>query len=183
MSSHTGSGPARYAAFLRGINVGRGNRVAMAELRALAERLGYTEVRSHINSGNLVLTAAASERELTEALQQGITDAFGIRVDVAVRTADRLREVLAGNPFPDGDPSRVTVAFLTRTAPAGVEDRLAALAGPAEPFVVSGLEIWVQYDEGQASSRLAAQWHKAVGVSSTVRNVRTVGKVVDLLGS
>jgi uncharacterized protein (DUF1697 family) len=171
----------RYAAFLRGINLGPTNKVAMPRLRSMAEGLGLSDVSTYINSGNLMFTSSGSDLELAETLRQGIADEFGLSIDVAVRTDRQLRDVLAGNPFPDGDPSRVTVAFLTRKPPAGAEQRLAALAGPEEPFLVAGLEVWVHYVRGQASSKLAAQFSKVIQVSSTVRNVRTVGKVVDLL--
>jgi uncharacterized protein (DUF1697 family) len=172
----------RYAAFLRGINLGPTNKVSMPRLRAMAEAQGYTGVRTYINSGNLLFTAAGTDLELTEALQQAITGEFGLRIDVAVRTEAQLRTVVERNPFPDGDPSRVTVAFLTRTPPEDAQQRVAALATDSEPFVFAGLEVWVNYVEGQGTSKLAAQFSKAVGVSSTVRNLRTVTKVIELFG-
>ena len=170
----------RYVAFLRGVNLGPTNKVAMPRLRAMAEELGYREVRSYINSGNLLFRATGTDLELTEALEQAITAEFGLRIDVAVRTEAQLRTLLEQNPFPDGDPSRVTVAFLTRRPPPEAEQRVAALAGGQEPFVFAGLEVWVNYRQGQGNSKLAAQFAKAVGVSSTVRNLRTVTKVVEL---
>ena len=172
----------RYAAFLRAINLGSTNKIAMPALRALAEGLGYSEVRTYINSGNLLLQTTGTDQEVADALQQAIAAELGLEIDVAVRTEDELRTLLADNPFPDGHPSQVTVAFLTGPPPAGAQERIAALAGDGEPFVVSGREIWVNYTGGQGTSKLAAQFNRAVGVSSTVRNVRTVAKVVDLFG-
>ena len=171
-----------YAAFLRAINLGPTNKVSMPRLRALAEELGYGEVRTYINSGNLLFTATGTDLELTEALERAITVEFGLRIDVAVRTTDRLRALLRQNPFPDGDPSQVTVAFLTRPPAAEAEQRVAALATAEEPFVFIGSEVWVNYRQGQGTSKLSLQFAKAVGVSSTVRTVRTVSKVVDLFG-
>ncbi|MET0692920.1 MAG: DUF1697 domain-containing protein [Propionibacteriaceae bacterium] len=168
----------RYAAFLRGVNLGPTNKVPMPRLRAMAEGLGYGEVRTYINSGNLLFTATGTDLELTEVLQQAIVEEFGLRVDVAVRTESQLRRLLTENPFPDGDPSRVTVAFLTGPPPADAAERLAALAKDEEPLVIRGLEVWVNYSQGLGTSKMAAQFSKAVGVSSTVRNVRTVSKVV-----
>lgn len=168
----------QYAAFLRGINLGPSNKIAMPALRATAERLGYTEVRTYINSGNLVFTSQGDDQGLSEAIHEAIRQDFGLEIDVAVRTADELRAVLAGNPYPEGDPSRVTVAFLMRPAPADAEQRVAAVAD--EPYTFAGREVWVNYTKGQASSKLAAQFSRVIGVSATVRNVRTVGKVVEL---
>ena len=154
----------------------------MPALRALAEGLGYAEVRTYINSGNLLFSAAGTDQEVALALEQAITDAFGLRIDVAVRTEDELRTLLANNPFPDGNPSQVTVAFLTRPPPPEAHQRVAALAVEDEPLVFSGREVWVNYRSGQGTSKLAAQFNRAVGVSSTVRTLRTVTKVADLFG-
>ncbi len=170
----------RYAAFLRGINVGGKNKIAMSELRALAEALGYSDVRTYINSGNLLFSAEGSDLELAGQIERAITEQFGKSIDVAVRTEARLRDILLGNPYPDQNASQVTVAFLTRPAPATAPERVAALATDGEPVTFSGLEVWVNYTNGMADSKLAAQFSKAVGVSATVRNVRTVGKVVAL---
>jgi uncharacterized protein (DUF1697 family) len=154
----------------------------MPALRELATSLGYGGVRTHINSGNLVLTSDRPAEEVRSALEQGIEQTFGLHADVVVRTAERLAEVVRDNPYPDGDPSRVTVAFLAGPAPAGLEERLAALAAEDEPFTVAGLEIYVHYGHGQAASALAAKFATTVGVSATVRNLRTVTKLVDLAG-
>jgi uncharacterized protein (DUF1697 family) len=170
----------RYAAFLRAVNLGSVNKVAMPRLRAMAEGLGYAEVRTYINSGNLLFRASGTELELTTALEQAITDEFDLRIDVAVRTEAHLRALLDRNPFPDGEPSQVTVAFLTRPPSPEAEQQVARLAGDRDSFLFSGLEVWVNYTQGQGTSKLAAQFSKAVGVSSTVRTVRTVTKVVEL---
>jgi uncharacterized protein (DUF1697 family) len=169
-----------YVALLRGINVGTAKRVAMPALRQLATSLGYGGVRTHINSGNLILTSDQPTEEVVHALEQGIEQTFGLHSDVVVRTAERLAEVVRDNPYPDGDPSRVTIAFLAGPAPAGVAERLAALAADDEPFTVRPLEVYVHYGHGQAGSTLAAKFAAAVGVSATVRNVRTAATLVDL---
>lgn len=170
----------RYAAFLRGINLGPTNKIAMPRLRALAEGLGWSEVSTYINSGNLLFTADGTELDLVEMLERAITAEFGLRIDVAVRSEDHLRTLLAQNPWLDGNPSQVTVAFLTQPPPPEAAQRIAALAREQEPFVFSGSDVWVNYSQGLGTSKLAVQFSKAVGVSSTVRNIRTVTKVVGL---
>jgi uncharacterized protein (DUF1697 family) len=169
-----------YVALLRGINVGTAKRVAMPALRQLATGLGYTEVATHINSGNLVLTTDRPAATVRGELEQGIEATFGLHADVVVRTAEELAAALAGNPFPDGDPSRVTVAFLAGPPSEGAATRVAALAAPDEPFLFAGQEVYVHYGHGQADSRLAAKFAAALGVSATVRNLRTLAKLVDL---
>ena len=98
-----------------------------------------------------------------------------------MRTRAQLKRILAANPYPHGEPSLVTVAFLTRAAPASAQQRVAAVATEHEPYTFAGSEVYVNYTTGQARSKLAAGFSKIIGVSSTVRNIRTVGKLVALL--
>jgi uncharacterized protein (DUF1697 family) len=170
----------RYVAFLRGINLGPTNKVSMPRLRELAEGLGYTEVVTHINSGNLVLTTTDPADRIEQRLHRALDEELGLSTDVAVRTPARLATIVAENPFPDGDPSQVTVAFLTRAAPADAKRRVAEVATDAEPFVFAGQEVYVHYTQGQGRSKLSLKFSELIGVSATVRNLRTVAKVLAL---
>ncbi len=168
----------QYVAFLRGINLGPVNKISMPALRELAEGLGWTEVSTYINSGNLVFSTADAPDSAERALAAALNDRFGKRIDVTVRTPARLRALLADNPYPDGDPSRVTLAFLTAPPPADVATRIAAYATPEEPFTVAEREIWVHYGRGLGTSKLAERFSAIVGVSATVRNLNTVTKLL-----
>lgn len=167
-----------YVAFLRGVNVGSSRSVSMPRLVELGEALGYEDVWTYLRTGNLGLTtnkaATTVEREVAGAL----AEEYRTTIDITVRTHAQLRAVLEANPFPDGSPSRVTVAFLAGYPPAGVEGRLAEVATDAEPYEVHGREVWVHYGDGIADSRLAAAFIRVVGVSATTRTVGTVGKLV-----
>lgn len=173
---------ARYIAFLRGINLGSAKKVSMPRLRELAEGLGYVDVLTYINTGNLVLTATDAASRIEQRLHAVIADELGLQVDTAVRTPARLAAIVAENPFPDGDPSQVTVAFLTRAAPPEAERRVAVVAADHEPYAFSGQEVFVHYTRGQGRSKLAATFSDVLGVSATVRNLRTVTKVLELAG-
>src|SRR3954466_7579026 len=124
----------RYLALLRGINVGTAKRVAMPALRSMAESLGYADVRTHINSGNLLFRADEDAETVRSRLEAAIEQTFALHSDVVIRTAEQLAVVLAGNPFPDDDPSRVNVAFLAGPPAPEAEERVAALAADDEPF-------------------------------------------------
>jgi len=167
-----------YVAFLRGVNLGPTRKVSMPRLAELGRELGYDDVWTWASSGNLVLTtgedAAAVEREVAGVLLRE----HGAQVDVTVRSAAQLGALLEQNPFRDGSPSRVTVAFLVGPARDGAVARLAEVATPAEPFLVAGREVWVHYGDGIADSRLAAAFSRIVGVSATTRTVGTVGTLV-----
>src|SRR4051794_13932812 len=167
-----------YVAFLRGVNLGPHRTVSMPRLAELARGLGYSDVWTYVNSGNLVLTTDEPPADVERKVSEALREEYGTSVDVTVRSAAELRAVLDGNPFPDESPSLVTVAFLTGPAPAGAEERIAAVATPAEPFALTGREVWVHYGDGQAKSRLGATFSRVVGVSATTRTVGTVSKVV-----
>jgi uncharacterized protein (DUF1697 family) len=171
---------ARYVAFLRGINLGSAKKVSMPRLRELAEGLGYTDVLTYINSGNLILTTTEPAATIERRLAGAISDELALSVDVAVRTPARLARIVAENPFPDGDPSLVTVAFLTKATGPDAKRRVAEVAAEHEPYVFSGQEVYVHYAKGQGRSKLAAKFSDIIGVSATVRNLRTVTKVLDL---
>jgi uncharacterized protein (DUF1697 family) len=173
---------ATYLAFLRGVNLGPTNKISMPQLRAMAEDLGYTDVATYINSGNLIISstknAATVEREISDAIKK----TFGRSIDVTVRTPAQLKKILAENPYPDGNPSQVTVAFLTKMPAADAKEKVAAVAKGYEPFTFSGQQVYVNYSKGIGRSKLAEKFSDIIGVSSTVRNIRTVEKVLALCG-
>jgi uncharacterized protein (DUF1697 family) len=171
---------ATYAAFLRGVNLGPRNKISMPALRAMAEDLGYTGVATYINSGNLIITSAKTAATLEREISSAIKDAFGRPIDVAVRTTAQLKKILAENPYPEGNPSQVTVAFLMKTPDATAEDKVAAVAKDYEPFTFAGEQVYVNYSQGMGNSKLAEKFSAIIGVSSTVRNIRTVEKVLAL---
>lgn len=167
-------------ALLRGVNLGSQRTVSMPLLRTTVAELGFTDVRTHLNSGNLILSSDRSAGEVRVLVEAAVLERFGHPVDVAVRTAAELRAVVGANPFPDGDPARVTVAFLVGAPPAGVSDRLAAVAAEGEAYLVLDREIYVYYAHGLGRSRLAARFSAVVQTSATVRNLRTVRRLVEL---
>lgn len=171
-----------HAAFLRAVNLGATNQVAMPRLRQLAVGLGYTDVATYINSGNLVFGAAGPAARLEREVAQAIQAEFGHRIEVCVRTGDQLDRLVAACPWPDADPSQLTVAFLTGPAPAGAEQRLAEVAAPDEPFRFVGPDVYVWYGRGLGRSKLAAAFSALLGVSATTRTFRTVAKVAELMG-
>jgi uncharacterized protein (DUF1697 family) len=175
-------GVVTYVAFLRGVNLGPSNKISMPSLRDMAEDLGYTDVATYINSGNLIVSSPKKAATVEREIADGIKQTFGRPIDVAVRTAAQLRKILAENPYPEGNPSQVTVAFLTKTAAKDAKDKVAAVAKDYEPFTFSGQQVYVNYSKGIGRSKLAEKFSDIIGVSSTVRNIRTVEKVLALCG-
>ena len=172
----------RYAVLLRGINVGGNNTVPMAHLRELAEGLGWTDVTTYINSGNLFADCGSSSRAAVEkALAAALLDDLGKPVEVVARTRDQLEAVVAADPFPQADPKHLHVAFLTGApSAAGVAAFEEELAGHPEDGVVIGTEAYIDYVNGAGRSKLG--WDKvarAMGVKGTMRNWRTVRTLLD----
>ena len=99
-----------------------------------------------------------------------------------MRTPAQLKKILAENPYPDGNPSQVTVAFLARAPAKDAKDKVATVAKDYEPFTIAGQQVYVNYSQGIGRSKLAEKFSDIIGVSSTVRNIRTVDKVLALCG-
>ena len=173
-------GVASYVAFLRGINLGPTNKISMPALRELAADLGYGEVRTYINSGNLIFTSTQTAATLEQEISAAIKSTIGHSIDVAVRTPAQLKKVVTNNPYPEGNPSQVTVAFLTKASGPDAKQKVAAIAKAYEPFTFAGKEVYVHYSHGLGTSKLAERFSAIIGVSATVRNIRTVEKVIAL---
>lgn len=177
---------ARRIALLRGINVGGNKKVPMARLRELFEQLGHRAVRSYVQSGNVVFTAAdpkATPAQLGQQVEQAIEEEFGFPVAVTIRTRDELAAVIAADPFAGvaDHPSRYHVVFL---ADEGDPRRLAevdAAAFEPERFALHGRELYLWTPEGIGRSKLAqALSERRLGAAATARNWRTVTTLLAL---
>jgi uncharacterized protein (DUF1697 family) len=172
-----------YVAFLRGINLGRQRRVQMPALRALLEEHGHGDVRTFLQSGNVVLESGLTAAKLEQALERQLASGLGFEVDVIVRTAARLSAVLERDPLGEvaTDPARYLVTFLRAKPSKALVARLAGLETGSEEVVADGRELYSWHPGGIGRSELAkALQPKALGVSASARNWRTVEKLVEL---
>lgn len=162
---------------LRGINLGPRNRISMPELRELLEGAGFEQVRTYVQSGNVVLRSDAAPEQVAQECQQLLAGALGLDIDVVVRTRDELAEVVRRDPLAKVavNPKRYQVSFLERQLDPQVVDELAAVASESERLVAIGRELYAWHPDGVARSRLWARLaSRAVGVSATARNWSTV---------
>ena len=174
----------RYVALLRGINVGGNTMVKMEELRRTFEALGFENVTSYINSGNLAFDARkTSETNLVKKIEDAVELLIDKRVQVMVREQPDIEQVIANNPF-DGkyqNHKEMHVIFLRSELS---EDQVAWLtdATPTgEHFQVSGREIYCHLPMGVADSYLGrGQFEKKLKAAVTARNWRTVQKLAEL---
>jgi uncharacterized protein (DUF1697 family) len=172
---------ASYVCLLRGVNVGGKRPVAMADLRDLFGSLGFQDVRTYIQSGNVVFSAASAPRRAD--IEPAIERAFGLRTAALLRSAADLRRVVGASPFDGHDPARVHVGFLPRRPPAASVRALDDLAWAPERFSVLGAEVHLYLPNGMARTKLPAHLERALGGDITFRNWRTVTTLVELAGA
>ena len=176
-----------YVALLRGINVGGKNRLPMSDLVARVEEVGGSDVRTYIQSGNVAFMASrAAARRFPASLSRAIAAAHGLQVPVVLRSADELRDAASGNPFlTEGvDPKTLHLAFLAELPSVARVDALDPQRSVGDSFVVRGREVYLHLPGGVAKTKLSNAWLDAqLGTVSTVRNWRTVGKLLELVDS
>lgn len=169
-----------YVALLRGINVGRAKRIAMADLRKIVGDLGFTEVRTLLNSGNLVFMGPkATHKEVRRAIEEALVMKLGVPSRVTVLDSDELAQVVAENPLPGrvDEPSRLLVFFLTRP-----RDRVALEALPAQDWGSEELALgkraaYIWCPAGILQCVSAGAVGTQLGDATTSRNWSTVLKL------
>jgi uncharacterized protein (DUF1697 family) len=170
---------------LRGINIGSNKRIAMPELRALLSDAGFEDVQTYVQSGNVVLSSGLSAKRLGARCEKLIAERFGFDVDVIVRTADDLAEVVRLNPLADvaEDPKRYQVSFCDGEPDPAAVEKVAAAAAPAERLVAIGRELYAWHPNGVGRSKM---WNKlagsGLGVRATARNWTTVTTLLEMAG-
>ena len=171
----------RFVALLRGINVGTVKRIAMADLRALLESMGHTQVQTLLNSGNAIFTSntRAAPAKLARTIHAGIAKNLGVDTFVIVKTAPEFAAVVAGNLWAahDLNPSRLLV---TLTQDLGVLSTITALG--AKPWGAEKLHIgphaaYLWCADGILQSKAATALLKGLADAGTTRNWATVEKV------
>jgi uncharacterized protein (DUF1697 family) len=166
-------------ALLRGINVGKAKRIAMADLRDLVEELGFTNVRTLLNSGNVVFSAARqSPNKIAAAIEASIERRCGFSSKVVVVEAAALDEIVATNPLRKvaTDPSKHLVAFSTSSAWTSVKPLLGQTWAPDQLAIV-GNAAYLWCAKGILASKLAPAFMRAAGEQATTRNWATVLKL------
>jgi uncharacterized protein (DUF1697 family) len=173
--------PKRQIALLRGINLAKQRRISMADLRDVVSGLGYDDIRTHLQSGNVVLTAKESPNTVARKLEQELDRVLGMDVKVVVRTRDELAAVIDADPFAGvvDKPSWYQVTFLASKPAAKVVRELESEDFAPEEVAVRGREIYAWHPSGMNKSRLAKVLSgKDLGVAATARNWNTVTKLL-----
>ncbi len=165
---------AKYIAMLRAVNVGGATKLSMADLKAICFEAGFNDVETYIASGNVVFSSKAPRDHIKSAIEAGLRLHVGKPVGVILRTADEMRAVLDGNPFPEQPASFTVAIFLDEQPPADALNH--AIGGVNEEMRLGAREIYVHYGAGMGRSKLkipAAQ-------RGTARNMNTIARLVSM---
>ena len=171
-------------ALLRGVNVGKNKRIAMADLRALVEGLGYSEVTTHLNSGNVVFSGPdRPNRDIASDISTAISAQLSMDIPVVVRTGAEFQHIVRANPFPEQAEHHTTlhVAFLSGTPNSSQADALADVEKGEDDYRIIGDNVYLFYPNKLTGAVFMPKGlDSALGVIATMRNWRTIVKLAEL---
>jgi uncharacterized protein (DUF1697 family) len=173
---------ATWIALLRG--VGGGIRpLPMRELARELEGIGLKNVRTYINSGNVIFSSTRAASRLAGEIERCIEKKFGFHSNTFVLSVDELRRAAAGNPFPQADaaPKTLHLFFLAQAPKAPQLDAMNELKTKSEQFALKSKVFYFYTPDGFGVSKLAVKAERLLGVDTTARNWRTVGKLLELV--
>jgi uncharacterized protein (DUF1697 family) len=175
----------RWLALLGGINIGGKTTVPMADLRTVFADLGYRQVQTYIQSGNVVFEEdTGDEDRLIAAIRPALAARFGWEIPVLLRARPELDAVVAGNPYLDrqDDPTKLLVTFLAAEPAPDRVARLQPPPGETGELTLAGRQLYLHTPDGYGKSKLSnAYLAKVLGVAATTRNWKSVTKLHELV--
>ena len=173
-----------YIALFRGINVGGRNSIKMADLRSLLENLGLEDVRSYIQSGNVVFRSGNVDlTEMADRISKSIEENHGFEPRVLILRQNEFEKAIAGNPFPkaESDDRRLHINFLSEKPGNPDLNTMQEIKKDNELFALKDKTFYLYAPDGIGRSKLAANVEKHLGVPATSRNWRTVQKIASMV--
>jgi len=174
-----------HIALLRGINVGPHKRMKMEKLRASCEALGFKNVKTYIQSGNVLCQAGKlSSEAAAKKIEAQIVKDFGFSADVIARTGEEMKQIVTGNPLlreSDVDASKLHVVFFSEVPSAEAIQKLQAIVKAPDKVRHKGKEIYFYFPNGVSGSSIwKHNLDRVLGVSGTMRNWRTVTTLYEM---
>ena len=179
----------KYVAFLRGINVGGGRKIRMTDLKHTFEGLGFNPVETYIQSGNVLFISEKNESNLREIIQETLLNEFGFAVEVVLRTAEQLQDIVKHLPFTieevdaaqrTGEGERLYISLHTTTPSDDELELLEKYQNEQERFVSLGADIYLLVQKSIRLSKLAIRLPKIAG-PSTIRNWKTICTLAEMV--
>lgn len=177
-------GMSKHVALFRGINVGKAKRISMSDLKAVFEGLGYADVTTVLQSGNVIFEASAKDaRGAAARIERALTERVGISARVLVRNNEQLRKAVTSNPMreAEADPKAFHLAFLEAKPSESAVKSLDPAAYAPDEFAFGDGVLYVWYRGGVRNSKLALVLDKKLGVATTARNWNTVLKLLAVM--
>lgn len=163
-----------HVALLRAVNVGGTGSLPMADLKAICEGLGFADVKTYIQSGNVLFRSDLPAGDAAKMLDEALREKLGKTPGVMVRSGAELQGIADRAPFPHAKPNLLLVVFLPEPAPADALDKLVAPDG--EEVQMAGSEIYIHFPNGSGASKFKLPAAKP----GTARNLNTVRKLAAL---
>lgn len=175
-----------YISILRGINVTGSKVIKMTDLEKIYHDLGFQDVKTYIQSGNVVFKSDAGlhPREISAQIEKEIQSRFGYIVPVIIRTPEELRSVISSNPFRHGDGTvakKIYITFLEDIPlPENIE-KIRSINFYPDRFSISGKEIYIDCAAGYGTTKLSNTFfEKSLKTRATTRNWNTVTKLLEM---
>ncbi len=171
-----------YVSMLHGINVSGQKKIKMEELKKLYESLGFSDVQTYIQSGNVIFKSPEKDTsKLVSRIQQKMKQIFGFDVSVIIRTKGQLHELIENNPFTNKDTSKLHVTFLSAVPTSVPVDEINKVKDKAEEFFIADRAIYLFCPNGYGRSKLSnTLFEKKLKVSATTRNWETVKALLNM---
>lgn len=171
-----------YVALLHSIVLGPGRRLVMADLRAMAEELGFRNSRTLVATGNLIFDGQdAPLGDIEGRLEAAFVERFGKHVDIIARTADGFSRLAAQNPFPEGNGPDVGIRVMRRPLGPDALERLERIAAPEIRFALVDGDLWIDFSRKPSETKLLSQLTtKKLGIG-TLRNANTINGLAAML--
>ena len=178
----------RYISILRGINVGGNRKILMAALKSALEKVGFQDVQTYIQSGNVIFDSKETDNRMLEVqIQEIIAETFGFDVPVIVRTSGEWAESIVNNPFlkeNDQDIEKLHLTFLKDQPSSENLEKISSLEFLPDRFQVVGKEVFVYCKNGYGRSKITNDFfEKKLKVQATTRNWKTVLKLHEMVNS
>jgi uncharacterized protein (DUF1697 family) len=171
-----------FIVLLRGINVGGNNLLPMEELAELLRNIGCENVKTYIQSGNVVLDSSDEKDQLSQKIEEMIVSAKGFKVNILVLTLKKLQRAVKENPY-STDVGKLLHLYFPAKAPTNPDfSLLEESKASSEQYKLKGRVLYLYAPDGIGRSKLATKIEKAMGVPTTARNWNTVQKLLDMAG-
>jgi uncharacterized protein (DUF1697 family) len=170
-------------AFLRAVNLAGHNAIRMEDLSSLFSNMGFTDVKTYIQSGNVIFRTG-EDSDLTVAVEKEIQKVTGFGIDVMIRTPEELREIILKNPFRDHtkyNPARAAVMFLKNEPGEDIKAKMSEYDFYPDEFIISEKEVFIFCPGGFGRSKLTTGFfEKKLGIKCTARNLNTVNAILGI---